>query len=573
MKTDKQQIVRRSAAVFCTALTLGTITCAAALAAPAPPDSGSILEETKRPAILEREKPLPPAIKVQEPKPDKALDDVQPIEVRSFRITGELPVAEAELQAVLKAEINKKHTLKGLNELAHRLTVHMREQGNMLSFAFIPAQQIKDGVVEIGIVAGKYGKVEIRNKSWLRGFMLPGIFSSVKSGGVIKTSQLERALLLADDLPGAEVRGTLAPGASPGSADLTVEAADKDRINAALYVDNWGSRYTGRVRTGLQLSLNSVIGIGDSLTLGGLTSFDGLDNYDFGYSAYAGTSGLKLSARHSRTNYSLGDIFADMKANGTANITSVEAAYPLLRSRRFNLNASLGYDYKDLSDDMDSVQSHVSKTDHIWHVGLSGNLNDNLLGGGANSMSMTYSRGELAINDATARDNDTTTAQTAGSFGKFNLNLRRQQQLIPDLQLHLSFAGQLADKNLDSSEKFYLGGPSGVRAYPQSEAPGDMGYRITAELRYRVAPLSTSRTSLFANGFFDCGGVRTNKHLWSGATGKNDRHLSGAGIGLLWALDKYAALRMDYAWKTTNDAATSDRDKSGQLWLQGVFYY
>lgn len=572
MKTDKQQNISKSTVIFRTALILGTFACTSALAAPAPPDSGSILQDTQKPQ-LQRQKPVPPALGVEEPKPDATLDDVQPIMVKSFRFKGQLPVAEEQLQAVLASEIGKSHTLKGLNELAHRLTIYMRQQGYMLAFAYIPAQQIRDGVVDIAVVPGKYGKVNINNKAWLRGFMLSGLFSEAKPGGVIKTAVLERALLNADDLPGSQVRSTLGPGSTPGTADLTVEAENQDRINATLYVDNWGSRYTGRVRTGMQLSLNSVIGIGDSLTLGGLTTFDGLDNYDFGYSAYAGTSGLKLAVRHSRTNYSLGDLFANMRANGTANITTVEALYPFLRSRKLNLTGSAGYDYKDLTDNVDSVGSSVGKTDHIWRVGLSGSLNDELLGGGASSMSMTYSRGELSINDDTARSNDTTTAQTAGSFGKFNLNLRRQQQLIQDLQLHLSFAGQMADKNLDSSEKFYLGGPSGVRAYPQSEAPGDMGYRISAELRYRVAPLSTSKTGLYTNGFFDCGGVRTNKHVWSGYTGKNDRHLSGAGIGLMWVLDKYAVVRMDYAWKTTNDAATSDRDKSGQLWLQGVLYY
>ena len=51
-------------------------------------------------------------------------------------------------------------------------------------------------------------------------------------------------------------------------------------------------------------------------------------------------------------------------------------------------------------------------------------------------------------------------------------------------------AGQLADKNLDTAEKFYLGGPGGVRAYPQGEATGDQGYRLSGELRLLVPGLS-----------------------------------------------------------------------------------
>ena len=38
---------------------------------------------------------------------------------------------------------------------------------------------------------------------------------------------------------------------------------------------------------------------------------------------------------------------------------------------------------------------------------------------------------------------------------------------------------QLSSKNLDSSEKFTLGGIGGVEAYPSGEASGDEGRKIS----------------------------------------------------------------------------------------------
>jgi hemolysin activation/secretion protein len=54
--------------------------------------------------------------------------------------------------------------------------------------------------------------------------------------------------------------------------------------------------------------------------------------------------------------------------------------------------------------------------------------------------------------------------------------------------LYASFSGQRASKNLDSSEEFFLGGPNGVRAYPQGEGAGDEGWLSRLELRHGAGP-------------------------------------------------------------------------------------
>ena len=111
-----------------------------------------------------------------------------------------------------------------------------------------------------------------------------------------------------------------------------------------------------------------------------------------------------------------------------------------------------------------------------------------------------------------------------------------------------------------------------MRAYPQSEAGGDEGYRFTAELRYRVPGLSTQKSGFYVAGYFDYGGVLVNKNNYD-LTTANWRSLSGVGIGLLWTRDRDYAFRLDYAWKTCGEAAKSDTDQNGRVWLQAVKYF
>ena len=45
------------------------------------------------------------------------------------------------------------------------------------------------------------------------------------------------------------------------------------------------------------------------------------------------------------------------------------------------------------------------------------------------------------------------------------------------------FQGQLANRALDGSEQFYLGGMNGVRAYGNNDGYGDAGWLGSAEIR------------------------------------------------------------------------------------------
>jgi hemolysin activation/secretion protein len=117
-----------------------------------------------------------------------------------------------------------------------------------------------------------------------------------------------------------------------------------------------------------------------------------------------------------------------------------------------------------------------------------------------------------------------------------------------DTLLWLALAGQQASKNLDSSEKFSLGGPTNVRAYPTGEASGDEGWRGTLELRHSLA------ASVQGVLFYDFGSVKINKTPF--AILANDRQLAGAGFGVNASWDKLQ-FKSSLAWRTSGGAPLS----------------
>jgi hemolysin activation/secretion protein len=544
--------------IFTLMLAFG-ITAPVSGATPSRPDSGTILEGAKPP-----EKPAEspaPELKVTQPQAAPA-DNTRRIQVAGFRFSGELPIPEADLQQVVAAQIGKDLTLNDLNQLAGQITHYLRERGFLVATAYIPAQTIADGQVEIAVVPGKYGVIIINNQAGLTDQRLAGMVAELKEGDIVTQTELERTLLLIKDLPGVDVQATLAPGQTAGTTDLTLNIIDTAKYTGSLYADNWGNRYTGAVRGGFSASSANCTYNGDFLQIGGQTAGHGLKGCNFDYNLPLGYRGAKLAFDYSRVDYTLGKDFKALDANGDTTVAGLTASYPLRRSRKANLYGTIGFDYKDLSDEISGLVT--PKTDRLWKLGLNGNFNDRRRG--VNQYDLTYWRGDLSIDAASADFGN-----TAGGFNKLTFNYRRQQALKQQYNLGINFSSQLSDSNLDSSEKFYLGGADGVRAYPQGEAAADQGGLLSVELKRSIPKWSNGQNQIYLAGFSDVGFGQLTRHL-NGAKVDNYRTLADIGLGLGW-LRRNFNLRLDYAVKVGGENAESDKDKRGRIWLQCVRYY
>lgn len=535
-------------------------------ATPERPDAGSTLGGLQDRRALPPEKQAPGVEVGGEKKDAVPMPEGPKMRLGGVRITGQDIYGEDKLLPLVGDAFGKELSLSELESLAGRIAKYFQDQGYLVASAHIPAQDVKDGLVEIRVVVGRYGKIDIRNNSGLAQNTAAGLLANLKSGEYIRSNTLERALLLLNDTSGVSAKASLAPGEAPGTADLTVTVSDGAGMSGRLYVDNWGNRFTGQDRLGLNISINNPGGRGDTATIGGLYTGTGLYDYNLSYLLPAGGQGVKLGIGYSRLHYSLGEDFASLMANGLAKTTSVYATYPFARSRDHNLTGRLGYDHKQIQDRIDISGTDSRKKAGVWSLTLSGDSRDSFGGGGVTSFALVYVSGRLTLGSADAEINDLL-PQTAGAYDKTSLSLYRTQYINDRLNLHLSFTGQLAGKNLDSSEKLSLGGASGVRAYPQGEAPGDEGYILTGELRWALPAPGLSLAA-----FYDSGHVVINKNPWPGA-GENKRTLRGAGLGLIWSDAKHHYIRLDYAWRISADPAAADKDKHGRLWLQGVRYF
>lgn len=511
-----------------------------------------------------------PEIRIQEgTAPGKAEPGTAKILVRSLQVTGSRVFSEAELVGLTGFAPNTELTLAELQAMAARITDHYRKNGYFVARAYLPAQSVKDNTVTIAVSEGQYGKIVLNNQTHLSDDLVRNILSGVNSGDPITNDTLEKRLLLLSDIPGVKIKSTLVPGETPGSSDLLVDITPGQRISGSVDVDNAGNRYTGEYRLGATVNINNLLGQGDVASFRGVTSGSGLNYGRASYQLQLGKATVGVA--YSRLAYELGKEFTPLQANGTAEIASIYASYPLIRSRNTNLNAGLNYDHRIFQDRVDVVPSVVDKKANVVTASLYGSHLDNLGGGGMNAFSLGLSAGNLDIETPAALAADATSARTNGSYGKLAFGASRLQRVTDTLSFYAGVNGQLASKNLDSSEKMVLGGMDGVRAYPQGEAFGDQGYIVTLEARLLLPKPESLPGQFHLIGFVDGGSATINKKPW--AAGDNHRSLGAYGVGLTWGEPGNFAIRTYYARKLGDSAATSAPDKSGRFWIQAIKYF
>ncbi|WP_426192095.1 ShlB/FhaC/HecB family hemolysin secretion/activation protein [Massilia sp. DWR3-1-1] len=546
-------------------LPIGMAVCGAALAQTAP-TAGSLTQQ------IERERPLAtarvaPDIRVEQAgAPAMPATAGQKIVVKALRITGAQLFSEAQLLAVTGWRGETALTLAELRAMASTMSAFYRKNGYFLAQAYLPAQDIRDGVVSFAVLEGRYGDVSLRNQSAVDDDVAKKLLVGLARGDAVAIGPLESRVLLLGDLPGVIVKSTLVPGASVGASDLIVDLLPGPRVSGSIDADNQGNRYTGANRLGASLQINNPSGAGDVISVRALTSAADMHYGRLAYQRPLGRATAGLA--YSRMDYRLGQDFASLQASGVATIASLYGSYPLLRSRTSNLTAQLHLDDKRFRDRADAAGTRTDKDARVAIASLNGEARDE---GGATSYTLSWNRGIVDIASAAARAADAATVRTDGRYNKLSLSATHLQQLSDSVALYGAVNGQVASKNLDAAEKMGLGGTGGVRAYPSGEAYGDQGYVLNLEARALLPVVAGVPGRLTVIGFVDHGSVMANKQPWT--SGNNRRSLSGAGLGLTWAAFGRLALSASIASKLGNSPATSAPDTGRRIWVQAVTYF
>lgn len=532
---------------------------------PSTPNAGSILQE------IQPAKSIIPSANQNalhiESSGDAGLPDSIPFKVLKLNIIGNENVDDETLHALIANQEGQELSLHQLGKLASLITGYYHNHDYPLAIAIIPAQTIEGGVVTIQVLEASYGDVLLKNESRINEFLLKNTMTLVKSGEKVTGNKLNQTLLLLNDIPGIVVDASIKKGVAPGTSDLIVNATDASHFKAYVSVANSGSASIGRSRGTANLDFFNQLGLGDVLSVNGLTSGDGMNYGRLSYELLLNGYGTRLGGSYSDLYYQLmGQQYKLLEVHGTSTNYSLWARHPLIRSLNYNLYTQVEYDHIALRDHIDGLSAPSRKDRSLDDATLtvSGDVRDRWLYGGGTYFNVSLTLGNLGFDDRVAKDMDLAGPKTQGAFSKINLTLTKTQQLTDNVTISGSLSGQWANDNLDSSQKMVVGGPSSVRAYDVSILSGDDAQLFTAEVRRTI---NSSLGVWQAIAFYDAAHVQMNNTPLDSS--KNTATIQGLGVGVNWQNEAMWSAHMSYAMPIGSEPSLLNASTIGpRAWVE-----
>jgi hemolysin activation/secretion protein len=456
------------------------------------------------------------------------------------------------LAAIVKPWVGRRLDFKGLNEATAALTRYYQANGHLLSYAYLPAQKVADGVIEIAVLEGRLENVQVVTAQdvRLRDSVIQQSTDPLTGRGPLLQADVERRLLLLNDIPGVTARAAFTPGATTGGAEMIVTVAEDEPLDFRADFSNHGSKSTGIYRTGVTLQFKDLFGLGDHTTARAIVSDRGsLVSGSLGTTVPVGGDGWKFGASLSRLRYQLAGDFRRLGASGRADTLGLDASYPLRRTPDNNVNLRAGADLKQLQDDLEILGESTAKRNRTVEVGLGYDLRDGW--GGAATGSATATMGQLRVNSGAESE-----------WRKLVVQWARQQSLPAGFSFYTRLSAQAAGRTLDSSEKLGLGGANAVRAYASGELSVDQGSLVALELRYAM---DFTGGNVVGSVFHDVGRGQIQR-AQAGLPG-NQREIHGAGFGLSWTGAGYG-VNASLAWRGSRAPTTDGSDPRPRFFVQ-----
>ena len=511
--------------------------------------------------------------KLFEKKADQSSEkesDLVKVFVKEFTFDGNKKYPTSEFLKLVENKINKELNYADLRNILQDISFYYRSKG-YLATAFLPEQDITDGKVQIFIVEGRIGKVEIKSdtKNQLnisRERISKFIFNKIKANDILNIVQLDRNIRNLNNTPGINAIAQLVEGDQLGETDVIISASNTKTLSTTSLLDNNGSRSSGYERLTNILNFDSAFNKGERFSITDVVS-EGSHYYASSVTLPVGYNGLSSTLRISKMMYDLGAPFHSTDPTGYSTEFFLGFNKELMIKPNKGLTSSLSFSRNDYVNDL-NTGSNSDKDIVKTSSNLTFNNQDKFFSGGTNTLSLTGIYGVLDLSDnASNFETDHLTAKSDGEYWKLSLNANRFQRITDSVSAVFKFNGQYTDKNLDGAEQISLGGPTAVRAYPSNEAAGDQGFVASLEFN---KTLTKNKKITF---FYDYGKIQLHKIAWdnwnsTNTSLKNNYDLHGAGLSFSMPIYKNFALTATYAEKLGNNRGkdSGGNDVDGLTW-------
>lgn len=517
----------------------------------------------KEKALREKIETPPVKTEIKEPAPVAPAAPMGPESkamVKTITVIGTTLIPEKDINKIITQYQGKELNVRDMQKVADLITDAYRQKGFVTSRAYLPPQAIAQGVLEIRVVEGITGDIEVKGNKYFKKRVYSK-YIRLKKGQPFDYEMLRKGLSKINQLPDRNVKAVLAPGKEAGTTDILVEAKDRLPLHVGFDADNYGSRYVDYYRYRTTITHNNLLGLDDVFNF--QYQISGGENYRLLTMRYLLpiNPGLKLGFFAADSKIDLRKEFEDI-ARGKSRLYSIYATQSLINRENVLLSFNAGFDYKDtfnFQNNLEASRDRLRVIKGSLDLDLTDSYGRTMLGNELSYGIPSIMGGLEEVDDRASRDG------AGGKFVKNNLYFLRLQKLPFNATLLWKNQAQFSPYILPASEQFQIGGIINVRGYPLAEVVGDQGASMTWELSlppYFVpknlrVPFSTGKIydTFRIISFYDWANARLRRPT---GTEQKTRTLRAAGCGLRINLPENFSVRVEVAWPLDNTPSDGD---------------
>ena len=410
-----------------------------------------------------------------------------------------------------------------------------QKKGYLTSYASVPEQQIKDGIVTIYIKESRIGSRVIEGEKWANPWYVEHVLAGrkgIQEGDVFDSKALQAVLKEINmDNEYQSVTTSIKKNKDNDMTEIKLELPDRFPVTLDMNWDNYGRDITGRQRwTGI-LGSQNLTGFGDRI-YGGTILSSGSRGAMAGYNIPISKYGTRLNYDFAYTDVSLGGGLRPLKIKGQSMSHFISISHPFIRNAKTDLIGRIGIDFVNTSSETELFGMKLSDYNlRVLRSSLYG-MHDDKLGRWLGNLGCDFGFNGLGSSSGFA-------GGPQSEFVKVTAGGARVHRLPLDSIAIFRVSGQYSPNRLYPIEQMQIGGPFTLRGYQPAEIIGDYGVAGTFELRFPVPGLKQAQKILPEKmqvlddriklaAFYDFGYIGNNSQMYSYP--RNFLHSVGVGL-------------------------------------------
>jgi hemolysin activation/secretion protein len=490
--------------LFISASTLGLIPSGGAQAqVPLDQADPAYIEDSLTAPAAVPSAPAAPPTQIDAERTAPATPPAGVIVVRAIEVTGNTIISGDALTELTRPYVGRSLTREDLRQLAAAVGGAARQRGFPFASATVRQDPAKPESLVVELDEGQVTAVRLLGAT---NAAADRILQRLVTGRPVTTNELERAILLAGDVPGVRIVSSRYMR-QDGFGILFVEAKET-RSSLYAQLDNRGSDAVGPLRSTVLGSVRSIITPGDQVSIIAAQTPANPKEFMFArlrYDIPADDQGAVVTFSGSAGRINPGASLRRLDVIGHSQDVAIAYQRPLLRRRSASLWANV--ELRRATSDQ-ALRGDRIRDDNI--ATLTGTISGEADLAGGRIRGDTGIVWGLPIKGVTRRG-DRLASRSDGS-GRAVIGhawLEWSRTVTGPISLRLSAEGQLASRPLLAAMELGAGGPAFGRAFDYGERTGDQGILGSAELGVQLPKPTSWRPirSLQLYGFADGGYV------------------------------------------------------------------